>query len=574
MMDYFSLHPQPFEALHTHLSLGQIDMTPIFMIAITIIAKVFALIPFILSLGIAYLAFKKRIQKMSPDDKGLLIKTTVGSSVAYLLVVFVPGVFEHISQGTLIGIASLVVVSYLPFAIASLQDPDNDLHWDKQVLMDGVLDSLLVTLFLVFGFITPILLWEASGQTLEVQDIHYLQVLLFSFFITGVSGYVWAMLKIYGWMNGLGGEGRSTYRTKKRIEFLRNLPDTHKTGVWNTKTWKQLKNQPLSDQNQILKIFAEHIKTIQIKDDRADILASLYHNLEHISLSRPEIYNNLFDLAFSLPMNSKADKHVWLSTAIEQLQMGIIEHSLIIERYASGHTSGDLFFQKCLDRLKDDTVDKTEFLDTVTSNAFYLLDRNGFDAIDWSEFPKEWEITVKNLVDKKNTEYGLIWIHHYKQWLRNNADLSRINKYANNQPDIQKITAQLLPEVYLPLWFDLLALETLIPSVHNTADVNRALASDLIRHWEPLHYAWTSKMTVLEKADDENNADQQFAAAEKETLIIYQKLQTSQALTRQNLDQCITLIPTITKNKDENWQERGRYFIRILRKLKDTSGDT
>ena len=174
------------------------------------------------------LSFRERIKRMSPDDKGLLIKAATGASIGYLLIVFVPGVFEHINQDTLIGIASIVVVSYLPFAIASLQDPDNELHWDKQVMLEGVLDSLLLTLLLVFGFIAPILFWEAAGQIPEFNGFHYLQVMLIALFAMAISGYIWAMLKIYGWMNGLGKENRLTFRHKKRQEFLLQLPDARK----------------------------------------------------------------------------------------------------------------------------------------------------------------------------------------------------------------------------------------------------------------------------------------------------------------------------------------------------------
>ncbi len=547
--------------------LAQIDLTPIFMIAIWILVKMFALAPFILLLGILYLILKKRIKKMSPDDKSLLIKATIGASIGFMLVVLIPGVFENIHQSTLIGIASIVIVSYLPFAIASLQDPDNELHWDKQALIEGVLDLLLLTMLLVVGFIIPILFWDTTGRVLEFQDVHYLQVLLFAFFVIGVSGYIWSILKIYGWMNGLGKENRLTFRHRKRQEFLLSLPNIRKTGVWTAKTWQQLPKLALIEQEQLIKVFLQHMKELENEEDAVIIIDDLDYNLRFLSLHRPKIYSSLFCLAFR---HYKEYQQEASKNSLQHLQMSLTKISLSHDTEITKYSElCKLFFRQCKETLKDDNINALSFTIRITEVFFPILQNNRRINVMRSDFPTDWWVTLDRL-EPKNDACVLIWFKTYQEWIKENFLSNTLPEGILSSPIVRKVTGVLFPKIHLTLWFYLLHIQELFSrtskqKIQTTIDAiakNENGITSIQKQSNTIIFIGSGLFTRYTQNVNPCTQD-----ALKETIGIYKLLDKNRLKDKQQIDKCLEIIQSVRVNYQGGDKKDERLRLETLANL-------
>ncbi len=530
------------------MHLATIDLTPIFIVLVWILTKAFALLLFVALLAVLRFSFRKRIKRMSPDDKGLLIKAATGASIGYLLIVFVPGVFEHINQGTLIGIASIVVVSYLPFAIASLQDPDNELHWDKQVMLEGVLDSLLLTFLLVFGFIAPILFWEAAGQIPALHGFHYLQVMLIAFFAMAVSGYIWAMLKIYGWMNGLGKENRLTFRHKKRQEFLLQLPDARKTGVWTAKNWQQLPKLALIEQEQLIEIFLQHIKELEHSDDIVIIIDDLNYNLRFLSLYRSKIYACAFNLAFLYPQKSRQKA---LSDSLKYLQKSLTRISLYgDERVAEYDELCKFFLQQCQKVLEDKNVHAITFTVKITEVFFQTLQVDKPINIARSDFPSSWWVTLDRLQPAGDV-CAKTWFKSYQEWIEGNCRSTMVQDGILNSPAAWKITIALFPKIHIVSWFYLFHIQELFSEIDgqkiqimiDTIVKNENGMTSIEKRSDSIVFTGSGSFTKHTERMNLCSLD-----ALKETIGIYKLFNQNYFRNEQQFDKCLEVIKSVKTN--------------------------
>ena len=288
---------------------------------------------------------------------------------------------EYIKSETLIGIATIAIFSYLPFAVTSLQDLKTAFDWDRQVLLNYIIDMPAVIILTLLTIVVPILLWRADIGTPPTS----IQTLLFGSFVMGIGSYIIAAVKTYAWLGGIGGKSISDYRAEKRFQYLQELPDRDKLSVWNTATWQQLKKQPASQPEKLISLFAENMRVLQDKNIAANIINELKDNLHILPLSNPEIYNTLFNLAFQYRLEKKMDWY--FNNSIDKLQTRFAEVSLIIKPPAAHYNLSHLFFEGCREQLKDDQKKKLEFIDKVIHISFQILQDNDCNSVTWGWIP-------------------------------------------------------------------------------------------------------------------------------------------------------------------------------------------
>lgn len=492
--------------------------------AIPTIAKLLVLGVLLLAAFILRLVFKKRWQRMSPYDKEVRVTFATGFAITISIGLFIPGVFQHVNQATLIGIASIVVVSYLPFAIALLQDAGEELHWDKQVVVGTVLGLLQMTMLLTVGLIIPIFFWQASSDALVVQDIPAIKTVLLGLFAAGISGYIWSILKIYSWISGLGQENSVIYRRKKRREFLLLLPDTRKTGIWNAKTWQQISKLSLIEQEELIEIFAKHMEEMPNQEDASIIIDDSVRHLQLLALHRPKIYGCFFHLAFQSSPGDDRDANWLFDNSVRELQMKLIENS-VINSPTHPHYLSSLFFIQCKEIMAD--LEKKSpsssllFMEKIAKSLFEVWSNQDYDNIAWRGFPSEWQITANNLRKKGGKSYAQIWLRTYRIWAINTG-LQRLSRSLKEDSSAMQITMKLLPGVHPGLWINLLYLVGLNFRAKTEEDIKGEIET-FVSMWEAPLYVWSPEALVLE---DDDSDDAKFQSQQEEivaeTIAIFQ----------------------------------------------------
>ena len=108
---------------------------------------------------------KRRKQSDEPRFKALKLSYAIALIIAGSMTIIRPETLKEMDVMYLIGLATLVVFFYTPFAIVVLQEKSSILFpWDYRVILDTIAD-LVWNIMLMVGFILlPILFWESLSS--------------------------------------------------------------------------------------------------------------------------------------------------------------------------------------------------------------------------------------------------------------------------------------------------------------------------------------------------------------------------------------------------------------------------
>ena len=398
----------------------------------------------------------RRKRHKDKDDGALSNSFLIGVMVSLAIGSFVPEMLLEIKQDTLVGIATIVVFSYLPFAVASLQNSDDEFYWDKQVLTDSIINLPLVTVMLVMGLIFPILFWRLSAH--EPAALAF----LFGVFVMAIGVYLGSILKIYGWAVSITGANRMTYRARKRLDHLANLPDSHKRDIWTARTWQRLPKQPVVEQESLIEIFGQHIQDVESQEDMSAMIDDLVSNLHLLPLHRNKVYKLIFGFAFSRgPDSEQSDE---LIRGLRQLEEKIVDVSFDKKGADCHQKLQSAFFDQCRGVLNSEAIDKEKFTSRVAELFLSAISDVDRKEVAWAEFPEDWKVTLDNLTSK-NKRLSSVWLNEYRERVdQGTMRGNELSPIGFNQPT-WKITTELLPTASLHLWLHLLNLRTLIPDL-------------------------------------------------------------------------------------------------------------
>ena len=108
-----------------------------------------------------------------------------------LLAILLPDALTTMSSIQLIGMATLVVFFYTPFAIVALQEKSSIVFpWDHKVVLDSVTGLAWNMMHMILTLLLTILLWDALSFASSLQS--YLKILLANYFIMGVGKLILA----------------------------------------------------------------------------------------------------------------------------------------------------------------------------------------------------------------------------------------------------------------------------------------------------------------------------------------------------------------------------------------------
>ena len=510
--------------------------------------------------------------------KGIIL-FCIGVIAAAFFLAFHPIDSTLITREALIGIATIVIFSNIPLAIASLQDTERSLHWDKQVVINQVIDmsSLSIGVILLF-IVLPILLWDISFDFLGIP----LQVTLFGFFVIGIGEYIAATARIYGWMSGLGHKGILDYKMEKRLEFLRDLPDRDKAYVWSSATWQHYMQLPMTERRKLEVAFLGNLKTLRDGDVKESMLAALLDD-RRVLQSFNYVHLQILAFKWAFPAGVKYQSY---SESARALRSRLVEIAFDSEQ---NDIFCSVFFKGCKRHMDGMKANKLAFLEELVHLFFQVFQENEHKGLHLglSYFSEEWQVTTVSLGDSDDETAARIWLEAYLEWFRNTLrpylyqDGSLIVK--EGVPDMmhaglgsvaQRITLNLFPNIELQLWVDLFKLELFSFFSDCKPEQMQARALKFIDTWMPLQWIGQKELEIISSSRNNGlpaNYNEQVQAAQIETLLIFKEIQGPDGFNPEVIEKYIETTEHIIRKKlaPERSYDNGSHLLDVLKKLRN-----
>lgn len=507
--------------------------------------------------------YRKRCR--SKERRELLDSFVIGGTSSLFLTSFALGMLLEIEQSALIGIATIIVFSYLPFAVVLLQSSDDEFHWDKQVLLDRVINLPLVTVLLVLGLILPILFWPLSA------DKPAILAFLFGLFVATISVYLRSIFKVYGWIVNTSGANRISYRGQKRLDYLSGLPSSRKRDIWSTKTWRRLPDQPIVEQEELLKIFGQHIQGMKSNEDKAVMIDDLASNLHLMPLYLYEVYGLVFDLAF--PRSPSLGQSNGLPYSLSRLETKLVDISFGEKDAEYDQRLQAYLFDRCRVILGGKSPSEQESVARISKLLFNLLYGGKHTEIDYRNFFQAgFGITVQKLTSEDKTPASIL-LDEYGNWVTEGMGKNNIEGAIEfvGQP-AWETTGWLMPLASTPLWFHLLNMRILTPNPKGNQA--RRLISSIVTAYSGTHYVRKSTSGFVFEGEYEtlSYSDMSLRGQCKETVKIYILSGMCALETSSQVDKYLKVALSMA-NEDGDSKKGGKYrnlscLIMVLRILK------
>ena len=364
----------------------------------------------------------------------------------------------------LIGLATLVVFFYTPFAIVVLQEKSSILFpWDYRVILDTIAD-LAWNMILMVGFLLlPILFWESLSHNISWQN--HIRLMLLVMFFAGIGAFLVAIMKIYRWLyNTVYEKSLLDYRTDKRLEYLKSLLDHEKPSVWTTQTWDKMREQPSVSTRKFVTEFLQQLNDIPEKEvDRLAVpmLDAFKHNLHSLNLEDARIYRKVLDwaLEWSGIPESKEKTRTFFRLSASRLFPIMTKRSL-----SNNHDAlARLFFKNMQDYLqKIASSDRAIFVQNIAPHLFDAFESNTDNKHMWRDFPPEWKINTQNLSNPDNQTYASAWLKAYRGWVSRSRLLTQTeqqNPYDNTHSEV---LLNLFTDIHPDFWCEVFLLHQCI----------------------------------------------------------------------------------------------------------------
>jgi hypothetical protein len=320
-----------------------------------------------------------------------------------------------------IGIA--LVTLLIPIAIALLQDREFD-ALDKNVILDHIVRSKDIIVFLAFIFITPFF-WEISNLSWRIFE-----VLVWS---AGVAFMVNVLARAYEWIKG--------DKFPHRLSYL----DESTAFDDQEESWKSIwaaKDINSQNEQELTYLFIKKIDALAVSPkDRAKAARLLEDYLFNIELRQPftlcmgedSLYAKVLEWYKGnrvaeeeiLGKGEERDNDLWskssyLSRTIRNMLKRVEELSIERDDFYNFITP----FRKHLEGNKDLILrDNYPYIKDLFS-WFYPVFFEKVPENDYSfnvfyhYFPKEWTVTLSNLDSPTTSEYAIYSVNEFFEWAR------------------------------------------------------------------------------------------------------------------------------------------------------------
>ncbi|GBC69019.1 hypothetical protein HRbin01_00710 [archaeon HR01] len=354
-----------------------------------------------------------------------------------------------------VGLAVLGIL--IPLAIAILTElyrkitnPREDFsRLDLHVILNGFFKIKNIIAYTLLIFI-PFVFWEFSSGLYRV--------LLIGVAFVGIILMIKTVWNLYLWVKGHMMPFRYSYLQKIskladqeiawesvwKTEGILTLDETNFFKIFSSQIQKYIKNNQPSIASQLLSIFINSL------DKRTLSFIVNKDAIEKILSWHSEAWMN----TYSIIKGSKSTEWYWIESVLikglNKLRL------LILEKYQMGLYNFMEIFKNILPTLVQSfsPSDREKYLHYVLDDISRMfLVREGvpenFDI--WEFFPKEWQVTKRNL-QAENNLLPLLWLQRFYYW----ASYRLMNFEKDYDVLLDKASANLFPEVDQMKWATIL----------------------------------------------------------------------------------------------------------------------
>ncbi len=465
-----------------------------------------------------------------------------------------------ISLEALIAMAALFVAVLIPLAIFLIDNKSNTgFVWDKAVVLTKILNAPLLMISLL-SLTLPLLFWDAS-----IAWKPFLVVV----FAAGVILLMRAMVRAYKWLKVAETGFDDTYRNKKRLEYLKTLPDSDKKAIWSL-TWGDTDGRALIDDRTLVKEFIKHLESISDKAGAGTTMLREFMNyMDKLQLSDPIVYEEIFNFSMKWASHlahddlDESENPLQFRSTVRRLFFDLMERSLadMFMRY--------LFFDGIKKYLeKNKKVDEAQLVKRIAPNYFPALEKIESNYSSWEEFPEHWKISIKTLTGER-AGCALEWLNGYMRWIttRNLLSGKEETKYDRFADDV---TQHLFTKVEPIMWSDLLILhwspygvkegeDSITAQVRNFIELNKTfgLIGRTVGFW----------------GEDENNDNfrKEYTAQKEEILELNKRFNIFPYFrTRKSLEQYIKAAKKLSYDKKSLEEDKRNRVINTLTMVRDS----
>lgn len=354
---------------------------------------------------------------------------------------------ENIQLEVLIALPTVLLAVFIPLAIFMIDSKDIGFTWDKTVILKKVFNSKLLFISLLL-YLLVIIFW----------DISFLRILFIPPVAFGIYNLLIAIINSYRWL--IVTEAPTTYqesyRTEKRLEFLKTLEDNQKEIVWPL-TWNEdTKARSLIDNRRLINVFVENVNSLLGRQTSSTyIIENFISNIEQINLHVPEIHEALIGLSLHWsnglnPMVDTNGNHRRIGWTMRRL------YQAILERDIKDSFKVYLLFSDSKKFIRDNNLDEASFVGNFVNMLLASLQDIGDVSHVWDDFPEEWKITFDNLEDREVQSIAFSCLTAYMQWITKRELLMDQNGYKLDHL-ADEVTKKLLPKIDPQIWSDMMA---------------------------------------------------------------------------------------------------------------------
>lgn len=376
---------------------------------------------------------------------------------------------EYLSLNALTAMAALMVAILIPVAIFMIDNKnESGFAWDKAVILSKILKApniLIAALLLTL----PLVFWNIDLP---------LKPLILGVFVTGVFILITSLVRAYIWLKVTENKPLETYRTKKRLEYLKTLKHSDKEAIWSM-TWSDNQGRALIDDKRLVPYFIQHLSELQ-RDGRdgATLLREFMGYIDKIHLADPDVFQDLICFSMEWASNlAKENKNDQVNPVRFRTTTRYLFFDLA-KRAFNDEVLSYLFFETVDDYIESDSAaSELRFVRHFATNFFDILENSEDWTIVWESFPDKWKITIDK-IRKDENEVISQWLKAYLKWITTrNLYIGESNTY-----DVfaESVTENLLPNVEPLLWSDLIVLHWSPYGVKENEDSDKAQIRNFI----------------------------------------------------------------------------------------------
>ena len=399
----------------------------------------------------------------------------VSTVISVLWILYTPinagDLVKGLTVEVLIGIATLAVFFYTPFIVLSLHyEGIESLPWDNKVIINKVADMFGGIAYMLLYLIAPIVVWNLIPVNHDWQGRS--KIFILGIFAVGIGAFITYTMRLARWFDNATDKVSADYRTRLRVKYLENLPESEQLLVWGPATWDKLEKQPSPNAREIVNVFFDQLG--RQSDDthiRSIALLDFIQNIDKIHLYEPCIYNKALKFSITHAFDTSTNRQVKIKPAYYTLQMKNMSQGLFeaITKRSIYNPAVSSFFSTIQYRLRGDKakLDKQHLINTVMKEIICVLEDAGTGHKDsvWDSFCDEWKISVENI---ENNTPSVNCLEAYIEWFTHDY-INKLHLGSSENPDKMyavhathtSILRNMFVDIDINIWLKLMILQYL-----------------------------------------------------------------------------------------------------------------